>query len=324
MKTVLRFLFILFVLVSAFAFILACSGCKSGTAAAPQTVNIATVMNNTTNALEQALAAYNALLPYYTQLKPIVEQYEAGKKASERGAVAPIEKPAARLAPSERSAAVICGLTRVDPRRYGGWGGACPGCDVDAEAFAIACQSEGVPYELLLNEQASSIGIVASAKRAVATLKPGDLLILYLSGHGGQQQDTTGDEADGRDETLCLWDGPLSDDVVWQTLAQVPKGIRVWMITDTCNSGTSYRAPHRYKARNADGPTLLHWGGCADGKSSFGSEQGGTFTTALVDAYKPGQSYADWFAGAKRRMPATQIPTCEFTGDDYQSLPAFR
>lgn len=289
------------------------TGCGT-TSATSQAVDPSTAVTDLAAAVSNAVAAYNQLYPVYTQLEAIVHSTRDVPETSARAVVAP----------AKRAAAVICGLTAVDPAKYGGWKGDCPGCDVDAQAFAIACQSEGVPYELLLNRQANYIGIVASAKRACATLSAGDLLVIYISGHGGQVADTSGDEADGKDETLCLWDGQLSDDAVWQLLAQVPKGVRVWMITDTCNSGTNYRAPHSYRSRIADGPTLLHWGGCADGKSSFGSAQGGTFTTALVDSYRTGQSYADWFASAKRRMPFTQRPTCEFTGSDYQSLPSFR
>lgn len=303
------------------------TGC--GTTSQPTLSDVQQASDLIINALAQAqqvaataqatVDAWNATQAAFGQIGNTQAVVTESDAACETGACSE-----AKAVPAKRSAAVICGLTAVDPVKYGGWKGECPGCDVDAQAFAIACQSEGVPYELLLNRQANYIGIVASAKRACATLSAGDLLVLYISGHGGQVADTTGDEDDGKDETLCLWDGQLSDDALWQLLAQVPKGVRVWMITDTCNSGTNYRAPHRYRARIADGPTLLHWGGCADGKSSFGSAQGGTFTTALVDSYRTGQSYADWFVSAKRRMPFTQRPTCEFTGSDFQFLPSFR
>lgn len=228
------------------------------------------------------------------------------------------------------AAAVVVGLTRVDPSRYGGWSGACPGCDVDAQAFAVACQSEGVPSELLLDAAATWPAVLDAVRRAAARLSPGGLLIAYVSGHGGQVASAEPSETDGRSETLCLYDGPLVDDKVWELLlAARARGVRVWMITDTCNSGSNYRAPHDYAAalrpRLAPGdPQLLHWGGCADGKSSFGTSQGGTFTTALVDTYKPGQTYAAWFAAIARRMPFNQRPTCEYTGPDFRFLPAFR
>lgn len=231
----------------------------------------------------------------------------------------------------ENAAAVVCGLTGVDPARYGGWRGACPGSDVDAGVFAVACESNGVSYELLLNGEATAGRIEAAARAAVAGLRPGGVLILYYSGHGGQVADA-GDasEGDGKSETLCLWDGPLTDNVVWRLLCLVPEGVRVWMVTDSCNSGTNYRGVHDYtralRARGeaGRGPDLLHWGGCADGEFSYGSAQGGVFTTALVDSYRQGQSYAEWFEGARRKMPAGQRPTREWAGADFQGRRAFR
>lgn len=245
------------------------------------------------------------------------------------------EAPRAAAAPDNRARAVVCGLTRVDPAAWGGWRGECPGSDTDAQVFAAACASNGIGAELLLNENCTADNVTRAAGAACARLEPGGLLILYLSGHGGQRSAAVpGSEADGKDETLCLWDGPLDDDAVWRLLCRVPEGVRIWMITDTCNSGTNYRGPRRYAAeagrrgrglfsRRAE-PDLLHWGGCADGLSSYGTEQGGTFTTALVDAYESGQSYAAWFGRALRLMPASQRPTCEWTGRDFRDAPAFR
>jgi hypothetical protein len=306
-------------------------GCSTtGSPTLPDVQTAASTLTNFLSQAQQGLAIASNAYAQYQQTQQAFASLQGGATQADPACSDGACEVKAKAAPffagrqAQRTAAVICGLTKVDPKKYGGWNGDCPGCDVDAQAFAIACRSEGVPYELLLNAQASYIGIVASAKRAVATLGDGDLLILYISGHGGQQADTSGDEKDNLDETLCLWDGQLSDDAVWQLLAQVPKGVRIWMVTDTCNSGTNYRAPHSYRARLADGPMLLHWGGCADGKSSFGSAQGGTFTTALVDSYKTGQSYAAWFASAKRRMPFTQRPTCETVAVDFTALPAFR
>lgn len=228
------------------------------------------------------------------------------------------------------AAAVVCGLTKVDKSRYNGWDGDCPGCDTDAAVFALACRSNGISYDLLFNADATAANIERLAREAVSKLAPGGLLILYYSGHGGQTSDPSDpSETDGRSETICLWDGQLSDNVVWSLLCRVPPGIRVWMVTDSCHSGTNYRGPHDYagmvRARSAGRvPDLLHWGGCADGKYSYGSAQGGTFTTALVDAYAAGQSYRAWFAGAAALMPANQRPTCESTGSDFSGFPAFR
>ena len=149
-----------------------------------------------------------------------------------------------------------------------------------------------------------------SAHRAVQT-PAGGLLLVYISGHGGQVRDTSGDEADGMDETLCLWDGALNDDVLRSVWESLPTTIRVAYITDTCNSGTNYRdGPHdiaRSIPRGFAGQ-LIHIGGCADGLSSFGSHQGGHFTTAMVDAWNYDQSWVQWFAGIKRTIKGGQVP----------------
>jgi hypothetical protein len=263
----------------------------------------------------------------YAQLQQL---REAAKQAEDACALA--GDPGGRAAPrAGRSAAVVCGLTAVDPARYGGWRGACPGADVDAAVFADLCRQEGAASVAVLSgARATADGVASAARGAAAGLGDGGLLVLYFSGHGGQAPDPSDpSEADGRSETLCLWDGPLTDNAVWSLLSQIPAGVRVWMITDSCHSGTNYRAPRPYapgiRARGAGRvPDLLHWGGCADGQFSYGTSQGGTFTTALVDAYAPGRSYADWFAAAARLMPASQRPTCESTGRDFRADPAFQ
>lgn len=238
---------------------------------------------------------------------------------------------------SAAASAVVAGLTRVDPAAYRGWAGECPGSDVDASVFALMCEQEGVPVVRLANAQATRKGIELYARQAAASLAPGGLLILYYSGHGGQLRDASGgDEPDGQDETICLWDGQLRDDDVWNLLQKLPDGIRVWMVTDSCHSGTNYRGVHDYaggiaaRASRTDGEgaalSLLHWGGCGDGQFSYGSEQGGSFTTALVDAWERGQSYAAWFDKAKSVCDRKQIPTCAILGsaDQWRLLPAFK
>lgn len=205
--------------------------------------------------------------------------------------------------------AVVLGLTAVNPDRYGGWNGACPGCDVDADVFGLLCRERGLRTTILHNEQATSTALALAASDAYSTMRAGDLLVLFVSGHGGQVQDTNGDEADGQDETLCLWDGQLTDDLLAQMWARIPAGVRVLFITDTCNSGTNYRRRSiRRTVPRAYAGQLIHFGGCADGESSFGSPQGGTFTTALIDAWSADQSVLRWFEAARQRMPRSQVP----------------
>lgn len=208
-----------------------------------------------------------------------------------------------------RRRAVVVGLTAVDPAAYGGWSGACPGCDVDADVFGLLCREEGLQVRLLHNAQATRSGLERAFRQAVDGLAEGDLLVLYVSGHGGQVDDGDPTEDDGLSETLCLWDGPMTDTYLSGLLAEIPVGVRLFFVTDTCNSGTNYRRRRRL-ARALPQPfraSLIHFGGCADGFASFGTEQGGIFTTALIDAWRAGISYREWFDAAARLLPGHQV-----------------
>jgi hypothetical protein len=226
--------------------------------------------------------------------------------------------------------AVVAGLTFVDPLSYKGWDGKCPGCDVDAETFTLMCVESGVQVETFHNAAATRQNLLDAARRAWADMKPGDLFIFYISGHGGQENDIDGDEEDGQDETLCLWDGPLSDDVLRALWNEVPAGVRVFMVSDTCHSGSNFR----YKPRSLQKSIpdafkggLIHYGGCADGFYSYGSSSGGTFTTALVDGWSATNTYVSWFAAAAATMPKNQIPSYSEWGnvtDEFRHAPVFK
>ena len=83
--------------------------------------------------------------------------------------------------------------------------------------------------------------------------RPGDTLFFHYSGHGGQQKDTDGDEADGMDETLIPVDyktaGQITDDTIFKLLvAPLPAGVRMTAVMDCCHSGTAMDLPFVFKA----------------------------------------------------------------------------
>lgn len=89
-----------------------------------------------------------------------------------------------------------------------------------------------------------------------AEAKRGDLVIVYLSGHGTRQPDQNGDEADGFDEVFLPADvtpaapgsgegipnALVDDDIGAAVRAIREKGADVWLIMDSCHSGTGVRA----------------------------------------------------------------------------------
>lgn len=255
-----------------------------------------------------------------------------GCTLSEGVVEAPSYIPPSFTPPYSARAAVVCGLTRVNPASYGGWNGDCPGSDVDAAGMTKLLTAVGIQTITLTNSQATRFRFLSACAEAATAIgkspSTNPLLIVYISGHGGQQADVNGDEDDLKDETLCLWDGPLTDDILWAALLKAHSNVRVVFISDSCNSSSNYKAVHDYvkpmnaRSSRAETPllcSLIHYGGCGDGLSSYGSLAGGEFTTSLLDTYyanlksfyEPGWvnlTWKTWFEAASKRMPRNQVP----------------
>lgn len=221
------------------------------------------------------------------------------------------------------------GLTNVDPSAYGGWGGDCPGCDLDASRMSRKLIDHDVFSVEYYNQAATKSSVIWNMIRTAQELSPGDIMLVFISCHGGQEPDLDGDEEDGFDETICLWDGQLLDDDIRDAINEVPKGVNVFFITDTCNSGTNYRLRPR-SIRSAlpvvFTGSVIHFGGCEDGQSSYGDDDGGIFTNALLKTFKPELSPRDWFRAAEKLMPRKQKPVYEefgFVTDEFTKAPMF-
>lgn len=227
--------------------------------------------------------------------------------------------------------AICLGLTKVDPSAYGGWSGKCPGSDRDVARFATACHDAGFDgVTVLVNEFADFRYVKGCFLETVERLRADDLLVLFFSGHGGQWEDVNGDEVDGKDETLAWWSGECVDDKIADYLGLLPVGCRVWYVTDSCNSGSNYRGmnrrtrstPVRLNPRivNLTSVNILHFGGCADGRYSYGDDKGGDFTNALIDSIKKARkhkTYGDIFKKTKKKMPSYQTFVSDVWGEDF-------
>lgn len=209
-----------------------------------------------------------------------------------------------------RAVAAVVGLRHVDPAKYLGWDGAsgCWGCELDVDAVSGLLRPLGYEVTTLKTAEATQSRVVG-ALQAATELQDGDIFVFYYSGHGGQQPDQTGpgkDELDGQDETLVLYDGELRDDDLNDVWLGLRPGVRVVMVSDSCNSGSNYKAPGielqaptplapidaraslRMKAQ------LIHLGGCRDSKTSTGFANGGLFTLALCQTYQGGAFTGDY------------------------------
>jgi metacaspase-1 len=130
------------------------------------------------------------------------------------------------------------GLNSVDPNHYQGWSGPLVACEADARDMAALAAGCGFKTEVLLTKSATRSVVLSRIAQAASNCSAGDFYLLTNSSHGGQVPDLNGDEADGLDETICLYDGELIDDELYAALAGFKAGVRVFVLSDSCHSGT--------------------------------------------------------------------------------------
>lgn len=153
----------------------------------------------------------------------------------------PVAKPAAK-ATAPKALSLHLGLNAVQASAYGGWSGELNACENDANDMAALAKAQGMKPTVLLTKKATRKALINGMRAAAKALKKGDLFFLTYSGHGGQVPDVTGEEADKKDETWCLWDGQLIDDELYLEYARFAAGVRIVVLSDSCHSGTVTRA----------------------------------------------------------------------------------
>src|SRR3990167_6137769 len=72
----------------------------------------------------------------------------------------------------------------------------------------------GFDVRTILNSQATKKRFCDELSAMVLSAQKGDVIVIHYSGHGTQVSDKSGDESDGYDEALYLYDGPLIDDTI--------------------------------------------------------------------------------------------------------------
>jgi len=142
----------------------------------------------------------------------------------------------------QQGVAIHIGLNKVDPDCYGGWNGALKGCINDARSMEAITSGLDYSVTTLLDEDATAQAVLDAITGSADSLSSGDILVLTYSGHGGQVQDTSGDESDSQDETWVCYDRMVLDDELYQAFQEIPEGVRIFMLSDSCHSGTVARA----------------------------------------------------------------------------------
>jgi metacaspase-1 len=111
------------------------------------------------------------------------------------------------------------------------------------------CDDEATPDKTTLRGIAEAIQTLA--ERSVSE-KLGTVWI-HFSGHGVQVRDTSGDEADSKDECICPSDfatcGVLRDDELNVLLSRFDPGTRIVLVFDCCHSGTAADLKYHWTSR---------------------------------------------------------------------------
>jgi len=143
--------------------------------------------------------------------------------------------------PAPTGYALAIGLNKVDTTHYVGTVKELSGCEADAVDMKDIAISQGLNAEMLLGKEATRTNVLNKLDALAKSLKTGDLLVLSYSGHGANVIDKNGDEADGYDETWCLYDGQLLDDELYGAWMKFQAGVRILVFSDSCYSGTVLR-----------------------------------------------------------------------------------
>lgn len=225
----------------------------------------------------------------------------------------------ARKRSSIKRYALVLGVE--NSRRFG----ACPGAKHDSLQMKKLLKDKCEWFEYLGDSSATKDAVTRTMSMLIEKVPEDGIFILTYSGHGGSQRFAdTKNEADGKDEFLCLYDTYLKDDDIWEMVSKC-RG-KVFLFFDCCHSETMFRAPLippedllkepeedlcGVGARDAVISTspvdMLVWSGCPDNTYSYGDNAGGLFTNALLDALNRGKrTYAQIWSHIKADKSLSQ------------------
>jgi hypothetical protein len=91
----------------------------------------------------------------------------------------------------------------------------------------------------LFDSQATAAALESGLEEAASRLVTGDLFLLHYSGHG---MDTG--KLNNRGDLVtawCLYDGPYTNDRLFDSWFKYQPGVRILVLSDSCHSGTAVR-----------------------------------------------------------------------------------
>jgi len=193
--------------------------------------------------------------------------------------------------------------------------------------------------------------VLGEIRAAMGSLRFSDRFVFTYSGHGSWVPDTSGDEADMRDECLVMHDwetaGFITDDELYEAYQTRRTGVRVSAFSDSCFSGTVARllnvnsseirffppnlltpGVESKPARRLDGPSrpgTMLMSGCSDFEVAYDAHidgvYQGAFSNAALTTFTPNLTMKAWHKLILQRLDFKQYPqTPQLQASSWQKL----
>jgi metacaspase-1 len=136
------------------------------------------------------------------------------------------------------------------------------GCVNDANDWSNLLRNhfDFTDVKQLLNSDATKANIIGGLEDLLAGAKAGDVLVFTNASHGTYLADTDGDEPK-YDEAICPFDTDsnlLIDDELRGLFLNIPKNVRLTVVSDSCHSGSVTRVVvNEYRRNRQLNPPVL-------------------------------------------------------------------
>ena len=169
--------------------------------------------------------------------------------------------------------------------------------EADARALAqLAIRQGFAPPTLLLGSAATRANVRTHLRDAAETCLAGDLFLLTFSGHGGSGG------------VWMLFDGSLRDAEMREALAAFRPGVRVLVISDSCNGGVPAERPGASLSEVAASVLVLQ--ACQSDQYADAPGMPTHFTTMLLQTWLRDciATYRSFYEMIRAAMPEHQQP----------------
>lgn len=204
------------------------------------------------------------------------------------------------------------------------------GCVNDANDWSKLLQLNGFETKIILDNQVTRKNLLAELENLITSAEADDTVVFTYSGHGTNVIDTSGDEGDGYDEALYVYDGILLDDELRAVIQKTKPGVHLVIISDSCFSGTVTRVsptgiprymktdeiPSHFKLKkkllSEEDMVEILVSGCDDDEYSYDAYINGrwcgAFSTNAISVIQDKLTYNEFYAGLREILPSREYP----------------